>query len=300
MQKLIPLLILATLPLAAQTTTTVTTVTTSAAPAAAAVPAPKPPQLKLPRVSPNAELKQTVGLTDITITYSRPAVKGRQIWGSLVPYDQVWRTGANDATTIAFSDDVMVGATKVPAGKYSLHTIPSQGDWTIIMNGTANQWGSFTYDPAKDAVRIKATPEKAEFREWLAFEIPKMTTDEATIAIRWENLSVPFTIRTNSTERSMANIRTAMAQAAPNDWTTPYRAATFAFESDDMADARMWLDSSIKAKETMANLWLRARIQARAGDKAAAMRTVDSALALAGPDDKIFAAEIKRMSSLWK
>ncbi|MEO8036412.1 MAG: DUF2911 domain-containing protein, partial [Acidobacteriota bacterium] len=175
MQKiLIPLMILASLPLAAQTTTTVTTTTTTAAAAAPAPAAPKPPALKLPRVSPNAELKQTVGLTDITITYSRPGVKGRAIWGAIVPWDQVWRTGANDATTIAFSDDVVVGGTKVPAGKYSLHTIPSQSEWTIILNNTANQWGSFSYDPAKDAVRIKVTPEKAEFREWMSFEIPKL------------------------------------------------------------------------------------------------------------------------------
>src|SRR3982751_1127810 len=107
-------------------------------------------QAKQPRVSPDQTLKQTVGLTDITITYSRPAVKGRQIWGALVPYDQVWRTGANDATTITFSDDVTINGKPLPKGTYSLHTIPGKEQWTIIFNKTAKQWGSFNYDQAQD------------------------------------------------------------------------------------------------------------------------------------------------------
>src|SRR2546428_13960954 len=97
-------------------------------------------QLRLPRVSPNSTLTQTVGFTDITITYSRPGVKGRQIWGGLVPYDKVWRTGANEATTIAFSDDVTINGQPLPKGTYSLHTIPGKDEWTIAFNTTANQW----------------------------------------------------------------------------------------------------------------------------------------------------------------
>lgn len=309
MRTTISLLILAAMPLAAQTTTTTTTtvVTTAAKPGTvtvstttpAAAPA-KPPQLRLPRVSPLAQLKQTVGMTDVTIAYSRPAVKGRAIWGALVPYDKVWRTGANEATTIEFSDDVTIGGTKLAAGKYSLHTIPSQNSWTIVFNSTANQWGSFAYDPAKDALRVQATPQKSEFHELLTFEIPQLTKDSATVAIRWENLSVPFTINTGTREKAMANIRAALAQATATDWQTPYRAAGYAFESNDMTNAQMWLDRSLKIQETMPNLWLKAQMQAKAGDKAAAMRTVESALAKAGPDDKDFAGEIRRQSSLWK
>lgn len=295
LKRMMPMFLLAALPLAAQTTTPAA----MPAPAAAPAPAPKPPALRLPRVSPNATLTQTAGVTDITIKYSRPGVKGRAIWGSLVPYDKVWRTGANDATTITFSDDVTVGGSKLAAGTYSLHTIPGKDMWKVVFNNVSNQWGSFNYDPAKDALRVDAKPERAEFREWLTFEIPEMSNDMAKVVIRWENLAVPFTVMTNGTEKSMAGIRTAMTSVAADDWQTPYRAADFAFQSGNTADATTWLDQSLKAKRTMAALWLRARMQAKAGDKAAAMKTADEALALAGPNDKDFAGEIARLRALW-
>src|SRR5512133_2105001 len=115
-------------------------------------------QVQLPRVSQKASVTQTIGLTDVTITYSRPGVKNRTIWGGLVPYDQVWRTGANEATQIKISSDVTINGQKLAAGSYSLHTIPGKDEWTIVFNGTANQWGSFDYDPAKDTLRVKTKP----------------------------------------------------------------------------------------------------------------------------------------------
>ena len=105
--------------------------------------APALAQLDLPRPSPKATVSQTVGLTDITITYCRPGVKGRVIWGGLVPYDQVWRTGANEATTITFSDEVTIEGTKLPAGTYGLFTIPGKDEWTVIFNKGAKQWGAY-------------------------------------------------------------------------------------------------------------------------------------------------------------
>jgi hypothetical protein len=295
---ILPLFLLGAMPMAAQTTPAPPAA--APAPAAKAPEAPKPAPLRLPRPSPNATLTQSVGLTDITIKYSRPGVKGRPIWGALVPYDKVWRTGANEATTITFSDEVTIGGTKLPAGTYSLHTIPSHDEWTIVFNNVSNQWGSFTYDPAKDALRIKAKPEKAAFQEWLSFEVPELSTDTATIVIRWENLAVPFTVNTGSTAKAMANIQKAIAEAAKDDWTTPYRAADYAFQSGDNANAQAWLDRSMAVKQTMAGLWLKARMQAKAGDKATALKTADAALALAGPNDKDFAGEIRRLSDLWK
>ena len=156
-------------------------------------------QLRLPRPSPNATLTQTVGLTDITIKYSRPGVKGRQIWGALVPYDQIWRTGANEATTISFSDDVMINGQKLAKGNYALFTIPGKDQWTLGFNSQAEQWGAFNHDKSKDVLSVMVKPEKAEYREWMEFEIPEMTTDTAKIAMRWENLAVPFTVDTGST-----------------------------------------------------------------------------------------------------
>ncbi|MBV8517408.1 MAG: DUF2911 domain-containing protein [Acidobacteria bacterium] len=165
-------------------------------------------QVRTPRPSPSATLTQTVGLTDITIKYSRPGVKGRTIWGGLVPYDKVWRTGANEATTIAFSDDVLVNGNKLAKGTYAIETIPGQDQWTLIFNRVADQWGAFQYDATKDALRIQARPQTADYREWLTFEIPEMTTDTATVVLRWEKLALPFTIDTQSTEKTCVLSRT--------------------------------------------------------------------------------------------
>jgi hypothetical protein len=258
------------------------------------------PQLKLPRVSQKQSVTQTVGLTDITITYSRPGVKGRQIWGALVPYDQVWRTGANEATTIAFSDDVTINGQPLPKGTYSLHTIPGKDEWTIIFNKVANQWGSFTYDAAQDALRVKAKPHRDEFRESLSFDIPEVKPDSAIFAIHWENLAVPFTVNTATTQKVMANATAAVAGAKPDDWQTPFRAANFAYDSGDMDKAKMWLDQSLKVKETINNLWLKAQMQAKAGDKAAAVKTGEMAVSKAGANDKVFATEIQKTIDSWK
>ncbi|HKO54261.1 MAG TPA: DUF2911 domain-containing protein [Thermoanaerobaculia bacterium] len=257
-------------------------------------------QLRLPRPSPKQTITQAAGLTDITISYSRPGVKGRQIWGSLVPYGQVWRTGANEATTIQFSTDVTVGGKQLPAGTYSLHTIPGKDSWTIVLNSDANLWGSFGFDPAKDLLRFEAKPQAAPFTEWLTFDFTDVNPETATVVLRWEKIAVPFQVVTGTAARAMANIKEALAAAKPDDWRTPYTAANYAFDQGDMVNAQAWLDQSLAAKQTMAGLWLKARMQAKAGNKAEALKTVEAALALAGPDDADFASEIKRLSAMWK
>jgi hypothetical protein len=256
-------------------------------------------QVRTPRPSPKSTLTQTVGVTDITITYSRPGVKGRKIWGDLVPFDKVWRTGANEATTIAFSDDVWINGQKLAKGTYSLHTQPTAGDWTIIFNSVADQWGSYSYDAAKDTLRVTAKPETAEQREWLTFEIPEMTTDTAKVVMRWEKIAVLFTVDTKSTERTMTQLRNAMQP----DWRTPYSAANFAFENKGAAtDAEMngWIEQSLKVNQNISNLWLRARIADRAGNKADAVRYGEMAIAAATPQQADFAAEVRRNVDKWK
>jgi hypothetical protein len=256
-------------------------------------------QVRSPRPSPKASLMQNVGLTEITINYNRPGVKGRQIWGALVPYDKVWRTGANEATTIEFSDDVWINGNKLAKGLYSLHTIPTTGAWTVIFNSVAEQWGSYSYDAAKDALRIQVTPETADHREWMSFEIPEMTTDTAKIVLRWEKVAVPFTVDTKSTERTLAGFRNAMQP----DWRTAYMAADFAFNNPGAAtDAEMmqWLDQSMKVQENIANLYLRARIAARNGNKADAVRYGEMAIAKATPQQADFASEVRRNVDEWK
>jgi len=217
-----------------------------------------------------------------------------------VPYDKVWRTGANEATTIAFSDDVTINGQPLPKGTYSLHTIPGKDQWTIVFNNTANQWGSFNYDPAKDALRVTAKPHGDEFHEWLTFEIPDVSPDSATVAIKWANLAVPFTIGTNTTQKVLADARAAVAAAKPDDWQTPLRAATFAIENRvDLEEANRWLDQSIKANENIRNLFEKARAQAMAGDRAGAIATAQKAIAKAGPKDADEVHEIEHSIASW-
>lgn len=162
-----------------------------------------------PRASLKAGVTQRIGIdTDIKIDYSRPGVKGRKIWGELVPYGMnpgseytkgkpfPWRGGANENTTIEFTKNVMVEGNKLPAGKYSLHFIPSEKDWTVIFNKGNNQWGSYTYNEADDALRITVKPVKAPFQEWLVYGFDNLASNSATAFLLWEELKVPFKITT--------------------------------------------------------------------------------------------------------
>ena len=191
-----------------------------------------------------------------------------------------------------------VGGQKLAKGTYSLHTIPGRDQWTVIFNSVADQWGSYSYDQAKDAARITARPMKAEFREWLTFEINEMTADNATINIRWENLSVPFTVNTDSTARTLAAFRKAMAPS----WQTSYSAANFAFENKAASNDEInsWLDQSLAVDQNTANLWLKARVLNAAGKKADAIRYAEMAIGKATEAQKDFAAEIRRQSDEWR
>jgi DUF2911 family protein len=259
-----------------------------------------PPALKLPRASQHEVLTQTVGLTDITVDYSRPVAKGRTIWGGLVPYDKVWRTGANEATQITFSDDVTINGQPLAKGAYSLHTIPGKDSWTLIFNKTAKQWGSFNYDAAQDALRVTVKPKAAPFAEVFTIGFPDVTPDTATVVLRWADLSVGFTVGTNSTAKAMAASSEAVAAAAATDYQTPQRAASFAFDSGNNDQAMKWADQSVGIKQTMSNLYLKARIQAKKGDKAGAIATAQSALKLATPKDAVLSGEIQESIDEWK
>jgi hypothetical protein len=256
--------------------------------------------LKTPRLSQHQVIMQTVGLTDITIDYSRPVAKGRAIFGGLVPFDQVWRTGANEATQITFSEDVTIDGKPLPKGAYSLHTIPGKDSWTLAFNKTAKQWGSFSYDQAQDALRVTAKPQKGPFAELFTITFPDVTTDDAVVALRWADTMVLFKIGTNTTANVMAAATAAVAGAAPTDAAIPARAASFAFDSGNNALAMKWIDQSLKIKPTMGNLYLKSRIQAKGGDRAGAIATAESALKMATPKDDALAAELRDSIAEWK
>jgi len=258
------------------------------------------PQVKYPRPSQKSSLMQTIGTTDMTITYSRPGVKGRQIWGALVPYDQVWRTGANEATSISFSDDVSINGQKLPKGTYSLHTIPGKESWTLIFNKVADQWGSYSYDQSKDQMRVTVRPEKGAFTEWMTFEVPSLSADKATVVLRWENLAVPFTVDAGTTTRTLSAARSAVSSAAAGDWRTPLAAATFALDSGNLADAQTWADQAVKANENTRTLYLKARVLQKQGKTADAVRYGEMAIGKAGSSDAELAGEIRSNVNNWK
>ncbi|MFQ5778141.1 MAG: DUF2911 domain-containing protein, partial [Terriglobia bacterium] len=147
-----------------------------------------------PRPSPNASISQTIGVTEVTISYGRPGVKGREIWGALVPYGQVWRTGANEATTISLSTGVIIEGQKLAPGTYALFTIPSANEWTLIFNKTAQQWGAFSHDASQDALRVTVKPQAADHSEWMSFQFEDLSEDSATVVLRWGKVAVPFKI----------------------------------------------------------------------------------------------------------
>ena len=146
------------------------------------------------RISPKAEIMQTVGFTDVRIVYSRPGVKGRTIWGKLVPYDAVWRAGANEATKITFSTDVTIEGKKLKKGAYSFFAIPGKNDWTLIFNKVADQWGAFEYNESEDALRVKVKTENAVWQEWLSYTINRASINSAVIRLEWEKIKVPFKV----------------------------------------------------------------------------------------------------------
>ena len=154
------------------------------------------------RVSPKAEVSQTIGLTEVSISYSRPGVKGREIWGGLVPYNKVWRTGANEATKITFSTDVKINGKKLKKGVYAFFAIPTKKEWTLIFNSVADQWGAFTYNEAKDVLSVKVKPVSGNFSEWLYYSFTDMDVkkrgnpNSAVVSLNWGKLKVPFTVET--------------------------------------------------------------------------------------------------------
>lgn len=148
------------------------------------------------RPSPNASVSQTIGTTVVTLTYGRPGVKGRRVFGGLEAYGTVWRAGANEATVFSATSDVTINGEALPAGVYAFFAIPNEGDWTLIFNKQAEQWGAFNYDESQDALRVTATPQEADAVEWLAYYFGDLTGTSATAYLHWDTTRVPFTIST--------------------------------------------------------------------------------------------------------
>ena len=148
-----------------------------------------------PRTSPMASVSQVVGLAEVEVTYSRPFVKEREVFGELEPWGEVWRTGANEATTFTVNQDAKVDGKALPAGTYSLFTIPEEkGKWTVILNNEAEQWGAFQYDPEKDALRVEVAPESTHHHEMFTVAFTDVTDESVRVNLMWKETRVPFTV----------------------------------------------------------------------------------------------------------
>jgi Protein of unknown function (DUF2911). len=256
-------------------------------------------QLDLPRPSPSAKVSQVIGLTEVSVEYSSPAVKGRPIWGALVPYDQMWRTGANQATKITFSRDVTLGDKPVPAGSYALFTIPAKGAWTVILNKKADQAGTARdYKADLDLVRFQVHAKPAPHRERLAFLFSDFTEDKGSLDLEWDKLRVSIPIKVNTEEQALANITKGIDGA----WRTYANAARYLGETKKDYDTGLkYIDQSISLKEDWFNLWIKATLLAGKGRAKEAIGLGEKAYQLGQKAEFFFLEpEIKKTLAEWK
>ena len=256
-------------------------------------------QPELPRPSPSAKVTQVIGLTEITVDYSCPAVKGRPIWGTLVPYGEMWRTGANQATKITFSRDVTFGDKPVPAGTYALFTIPAKGAWTVILNKKAEQSGTARdYKADLDLVRFPADAKPAPHRERMTFLFSDFTDDKGTLDLEWEKLRVSIPIRVNTEEQALANI----SKSIDGTWRTYANAARYLAETKKDYDTGLkYIDQSLSLKEDWFNLWIKATLLAGKGKTKDAISLGEKAYGLGQKAEFFFLEpEIKKTLAEWK
>ncbi len=235
---------------------------------------------KVPQPSTSQTITQEFGLGKITVSYSRPNVKGRKIFGALEPYGKVWRTGANSATVITFTDDVTLEGNKVPAGEYALFTIPDTKEWTVILNKTTKQWGAYEYKQADDFLRFKVKPGKtAQLVETFTIQLENVMPSTADLHLMWERTDLDIHLTTDVDTRVMAGIETAM-QGEKKPY---FNAAVYYYENGkDLNKALEWINEADKTntKAPYFKLW-KARILLKMGNKAAAAATAQEGVTLA-------------------
>ena len=228
-------------------------------------------KLEFPAPSPSCKIKQRIGITDVEIEYSRPSVKGRQIFGTVVPFGAVWRTGANAATKLVFSTPVKLNGNEIPAGTYALMTIPGKDEWTVIINKGSEQWGSYKYDEKSDVVRFKVKPVKlADAVETFTIDFDQIRDDSANIDLAWDKTEVPIQLQVEYIDKLKKQVADVMASDAKDK---PYfQSALFYFNHDgNLEDSRKWIDAALAEKETFYMVYWKAAILNKLGDKAGAL-----------------------------
>jgi len=259
---------------------------------AQSVEAPELSLPRIPRISQGAESRQIIGLSDITITYHRPGVKGRTIWGGLLPYDEVWRVGANEPTLITFSDPVSINGHALKAGSYRLLVIPSHGDWTVIFNSEIRNWGS-VYDSTFDVLKLALTPEAGPFEEWMSFGFSDLTSTSARVVLAWEKVRLGFTATFDTMEKLAASL---------GGWRVLNQAARYAMaEEGGEAKALAWVDQSLGYERNGANTRTKAEILARRGDYAEAIALGEESVTLTrAQNPKADLSALEELIAQWK
>jgi len=245
----------------------------------------------LPSPSPKGEVEQVVGLTKIEVEYNRPSVRGRKIFGELVPYDKVWRTGANLNTTIEFDGTVLFGGQKIEAGTYSLFTIPGADSWTIILNKNTELWGEEDRKEEEDVLQVKVKPVKSEFTETLSFGFDAVKDDKARLDLRWEEVRVSVDLHADATEQAIKNIETAINDEKA-DFRTFNGSARFLVDRNMQPDAALkYATRSVELERKFWNLHTLALAQAQNGDFKSAIATAQESLKMA--DEAKYDAYVK-------
>jgi len=225
-----------------------------------------------PGLSPAATVTQVVGVSEISVSYSRPSVKERSLWGELVPWDQVWRTGANEATTLTISDDAEVEGRNLPAGTYALFTIPGEGEWTVVFNRAADQWGAFEYNSSLDALRVRVQPRQAPHQETFQVSFPDVGTDTAILRLHWGTVAVSFAIQFDVQRLARERARAFVEAAGPEEGRDIWNWANYFYQNDYNVDEALSWAAALAA--TTPVYWthaLHARLLARTGESGAAL-----------------------------
>lgn len=236
---------------------------------------------ELPQPSPAAEMEQMIGLTEVEVEYSRPGAKGRIIFGDLVPYNSIWRTGANKATAITFGDDVTFGGTEVKAGTYSLFTIPSEKEWTVMLNTETELWGAGNYNKENEVVSIKVKPTKTgDFYETFTISFDNISEEGADLNIVWENTKVSVKVGVDTEAAAWKNVESAIAEAE-GAWRVYTRAADYAARSGKNLDKAIgWTEKSLEMNEYWWTYWVQAEVYAAKSDFKSAQKSLKKSISL--------------------
>lgn len=240
--------------------------------------------LDLPLRSQYAEVTQKIGVTSITIKYSRPLANDRKIWDGLVPYGKVWRAGANTNTTISFSDPVTIEGKPLDRGTYGLHTIPNADEWTIIFSKNSTSWGSFTYDSAEDALRVNVKPKSADMHNALTFEFDELQPNSATIELKWEKIEVPFKVAVDVHEMIRESLKKQLRTLSRYSWISWNDAAKYLLgEKMDLNDALAYAEKSIEIEDRFDNEMTKSKVLAALNRRDEAASAQKKALDLGTP-----------------